>query len=30
MTNRRFLDMDSLREMLEAEEKEGPKLAAVS
>jgi len=30
MTNRRFLDMDSLNEMLEAERKEGLKLAAVS
>jgi putative transposase len=30
MTNRRFLDMDVLREMLEAERKEEPKLTAVS
>jgi hypothetical protein len=30
MTNRRFLDMDLLREMLEAERKEEPKLTAVS
>ena len=30
MTNRRFLDMDSLREMLEAKREEAPKLAAVS
>jgi len=30
MTNRRFLDMDALREMLEAEREEAPKLAAVS
>jgi len=30
MTNRRFLGMDSLREMLEAEREEGPRLAAVS
>ncbi len=30
MTNRRFLDMDLLREMLEAERKEEPKLIAVS
>jgi transposase-like protein len=30
MTNRRFLDMDSLREMLEAERKEEPRLTAVS
>ena len=30
MTNRRFLDMDSLREMLETKRDEGPKLAAVS
>lgn len=30
MTNRRFLDMDALREMLEAERKEESKLTAVS
>jgi transposase-like protein len=30
MTNRRFLDMDALREMLEADWKEGVKLTAVS
>ena len=30
MTNRRFLDMDSLREMLDAEREEGPRLIAVS
>ena len=30
MTNRRFLDMDVLREMLEAEREEEPKLIAVS
>ena len=30
MTNRRFLDMDALTEMLEVERKEGVKLTAVS
>ena len=30
MTNRRFLDMDALREMLEAKREEAPKLTAVS
>jgi hypothetical protein len=30
MTSRRFLDMDALRELLDAERKEGPKLTAVS
>lgn len=30
MTNRRFLDMDALREMLEAEREEEPRLIAVS
>jgi len=30
MTNRRFLDMDSLREMLDLEREEGPRLIAVS
>ena len=30
MTNRRFLDMDALREMLETKREEAPKLAAVS
>ena len=30
MTNRRFLDMDALREMLDAEREEGARLSAVS
>ncbi len=30
MTNRRFLDMDALAEVLEAERREMPKLIAVS